>query len=113
MAEVPNRAGPTLITTTSTTIYTAGAASTWAILRSILMTNVTAFPVTVTVGIGTTNTDAASKRIVDTMTILADETVPISVFVPLAGSATTPDLVYAFTSVANAMTITLGLVTGP
>lgn len=113
MAEVPTRAGPTLVGTSPVTIYTAGAAGTWTIMRSIVLANVTANTITATVGIGTTNTDTAAKQIVPSVTVLANEVMTLDVFIPLAGHASTPDLVYADSNAASSLTVTLGLVTGP
>ncbi|MGI9016102.1 MAG: hypothetical protein ACR2HR_03185 [Euzebya sp.] len=114
MAEIPTRSGPTALAATTTTIKTAGAADTWVILRSILVTNTHTASVKVTVGVGTTNTDAAAKRLVSQMPLGVGETLEVLApgFVPLAGGAT-PDLLYALCDVAAGATITLGTVEGP
>ncbi len=115
MAEVPKRPGPTLLTTalTSQTIYTAPGTGTWGILREITIVNETTSPVSVTVGIGTSNTDAAGKRIVKSA-IVQPGTDPFSWggFLPIIGGST-PDLVYAVCDTANGATVTLGVVEGP
>lgn len=115
MAELPNGAGPTLLTTASTsqTIYTAGGASTWAILRTIHVACEHDTSCKITVGKGTSNTDAAGKRFVRAAQLLAGETWEWSGFLYLAGHASTPDLIYALTDQTNGATITLGVVTGP
>jgi hypothetical protein len=116
MAESPVRAGPTLLTTANTTqtIYTAGAVSTWAILREVTIINETTGLVKVTYGIGTTNTDAAGKRLLPVTFTLDPGGAPYTWggFIPLIGGST-PDLLYAMCDTANGATITLGLVTGP
>jgi hypothetical protein len=112
MAELPTRAGPTLLGTATATIATAGAASTWRIVRSILVANVTAAAVTVTVGVGTANADDAAKRILNAVSVPAGDTLEWAGFLPLLGGAT-PDLLYALCSVASGVTITVGLVDGP
>lgn len=116
MAESPKRAGPTLLTTANTTqtIYTAGGASTWGILRDITVANETTGLVSFSIGIGTSNTDAAGKRIVKSVTLQAGDP-PFSWggFIPLLGHATTPDLVYALCDTANGASVTLGIVEGP
>lgn len=114
MAEIPTRAGPTALATTTTTIKTAGAASTWVIVRSILATNVDTVARTVTVGIGTANTDTAAKRIANAVSILPGETLELlpSGYQVLTGGAT-PDLLYALCSAASAVNLTLGMVEGP
>lgn len=114
MAETPKRSGPTALSASSATIYTALGASTWSILRSIMLCNESATDVQVTVGVGTTNADAAGKRILRLVQVPSYQTVDYpSLFIPLAGHASTPDLVYGFASVASALTITLGVVEGP
>lgn len=112
MAESPVRAGPTLLTASSTTVYTAGAASTWSILRSVTVSNEYQQVVTVTLGIGTSNTDATSKHFARVELPLG-EVWEWNGAVPLMGHATTPDLIYAYASVASGATVTLGLVSGP
>jgi hypothetical protein len=111
VAETPVRAGPTLLTTanTSQTIYTN--ATTWTILRSFLIANETSSTVTVTVGVGTNNTDAAGKRLVLNASIDPGESLPSppGMMVPLAAT----DVVYALSNTANGATVTLGVVTGP
>lgn len=114
MAEIPTRAGPTALQTTTTTIKTAGGASTWVIIRSVLATNVDTVDRTVTVGIGTSNTDAAAKQIASAVTVKAHEVLELlpGGFEVLAGSATTPDLLYALCSANNSVNLTLGMVEG-
>lgn len=113
MAEVPTRAGPTLVGTSPVTIYTAGGAGTWTIVRSIVLANVTGSTIKATVGIGTSNTDAVSKWVVPSVDVLANEVLVLDVMVPLAGHASTPDLVYADANAASSLAVTLGVVTGP
>lgn len=115
MAESPLRAGPTLLTVaaTSQTILTAGAASTWFIVREIVVVNETAAAVAVTIGVGTTNTDAAGKRILKSQTIQPNDIWTWGGFIPLAGHASTPDLLYALTDTTNGATVTVGYVSGP
>ncbi len=85
------------------------------IVRSILIVNVHTAAITVTVGVGTANTDTAAKRIVSAMPLGIGETLEVLApgFLPLLGHATTPDLLYALCSVASGATITLGQVEGP
>ncbi len=109
MPEVPARAGPTALTAASQTIFTAGAAATYHVLRSIYVTNPTTGPIAVTVGIGTSDADTAAKRIASGLPLEAGQSVDLlgEGFIPLIGSAT-PDLLYALCSPAGA-TITLGM----
>lgn len=121
MAETPERSGPTLLTTASTsvTVHTAsGGAGTWDIVRSILVANLTSAEVKVTIGVGTSNTDTTAKRIASAVPILAGETADIpltekATFLVLKGHATTPDLIYAFCNTTNGATVTTSLVRGP
>lgn len=115
MAEAPSRSGPTLLTTaaTSQTITTAGGAGTWSILRTITVACVNLTAVNITLGIGTSNADTNAKRIVDTVTVQRGQTYEWSGYLPLLGSASTPDLLYALCDTANGATVTVGLVTGP
>lgn len=112
MAETPKRAGPTALTTASATIYTAGGAATWTILREVVLTNTGTVAINVKVGVGTTNTDTTAKRIIDQITVNPGEPFEWACFIPLAGHASTPDLVYALADSANG-NITLGVVEGP
>jgi hypothetical protein len=116
MAEAPVRGGPTLLTTanTSQTIITAGGAGTWTILRDITIVNETTGIVVVTYGIGTSNTDAAGKRLAKSIA-LQPGGLPFTWggFAPLIGSGSTPDLLYALCDTANGATVTIGAVTGP
>lgn len=116
MAESPTRAGPTLLTAanTSQTIYTAGGVSTWAILRSIIVANETDLTIKVSIGIGTSNTDAVGKRIVRQYEIPPNRAIDVleGKFIPLLGSGT-PDLLYAVCDTANGATVTVGHVSGP
>jgi hypothetical protein len=115
MAESPTRAGPTILTTANTTqtILTAGAASTWTIIRDITIVNEVTGVVVVTYGIGTANTDAAGKRLLKTVS-LQPSSLPYTWggFLPLIGGAS-PDLLYAMCDTASGATITIGAVTGP
>lgn len=115
MAETPTRSGPTALGTSTATIKTAGGAATWVLVRSIVVTNVHSAALTVTVGVGTSNTDTAAKRIASALPLAVGETVELLApgFLPLLGHATTPDLLYALCSVANGVTLTLGHVEGP
>jgi hypothetical protein len=114
MAEAPTRAGPTQITTTTTTIKTAGAGGTWVIVRSIIIANVASAAAAITIGVGTSNTDSAAKRIVSSMNLDVGQTLEVLApgFLPLLGGGS-PDLLYALCSIANGATITLGCVEGP
>jgi dihydrodipicolinate synthase/N-acetylneuraminate lyase len=107
VAETPTRAGGTLLTTSSQTLYTN--ATTWTILRHVVATNETAAQVTVTVGVGANNTDSAAKHILTAVPVQPGESLTFSTFVPLSGT----EVVYALCSAANGSTVTLGLVTGP
>lgn len=113
MPEAPARSGPTQITTTTTTIVTAGGANTWKLLRHIIIENEGTSAITATVGIGTSNTDAAGKRIFKNVPIGAGDSLTWDGFLPLMGHASTPDLLYALCSASNGATITVGMVTGP
>lgn len=112
MAETPDKAGPTQLTTSEATIVTAGAGSTWTLVRKIIITNVSNAPVNVTVGIGTTNTDTAAKRILDRVTIQPGTPFIEDGFSVLKGGAS-PDLLYAFADTGSAANIYVALVTGP
>lgn len=115
MSEVPTRPGPTALGTSTATIKTAGAANSWVIVRKILVTNVHTADVTVTVGVGTSNTDTAAKRIASAVTVPVNQTLDLleDGFLPLSGHASTPDLLYALCSVASGANITLGCIEGP
>jgi hypothetical protein len=116
VAETPVRSGPTLLTTANTTqtIITAGGAGTYTLIRDLTIVNETTGAVIVTYGIGTTNADAAGKHLLETLT-LQPGGLPFTWggFLPLIGSGTTPDLLYALCNTANGATITVGAVTGP
>lgn len=114
MAQTPDRAGPTLITAaaTSQTIYTAPSGGTnWAILRTILVASEVTDPVTFTIGVGTSNVDAAGKRLTYNTDLTQGQTWEWSGYLPLLGGG--PDLVYALCSVAGGVTVTVGVVEGP
>lgn len=116
MSESPVRGGPTLLTAANTpqTIVTAGGAATWTLLRDITITNETDSQVSVWLGIGTTNTDAAGKRLMRKVTIQPNgPPYTWGGLIPLIGHATTPDLLYAMCDTANGATVTVGAVTGP
>lgn len=112
MTETPNRAGPTQITNATTTIVTAAGAATYRIVRTIVITNSGASPITVTAGIGTSNVDTAAKRIFDAVPLQPGDVLEWSGFLPLLGGAS-PDLLYALCSVVTGATITVGTVDGP
>lgn len=115
MAESPARYGPTELTTANTpqTIITAGALNTWVIVRDITIVNETSGVVIVTYGIGTSNADAAGKRLLRQLS-LEPSSIPYTWggFLPLLGGSS-PDLLYAMCDTANGATITVGAVTGP
>lgn len=116
MAETPDRTLPALVAAanTSQTIYTAGGAGTWTIVRSLIVANVTTNPVVVSVGIGTTNTDTTAKRVVSGATIQPGESLnALPAFVTLKGHASTPDLLYAVCDTANGVSVMPNYVTGP
>lgn len=118
MAESPGRALPTLlaVANTSYTVLTAGGAGTWVLLRTLLIANELDAPIRVTVGLGTSNTDAAGKRIGRQFTLLPNEFVDVLDdvgFLVLLGHATTPDLVYAVGDQANCASVTPAYVSGP
>lgn len=116
MAEAPVRGGPTLLTTANTpqAIITAGGAATWTIVRDITIVNETSQVVVVSVGINTAATDAAGKRIIRQVSVQPGTT-PFTWggFLPLIGSGSTPDLLYAVCDTASGATVTVGAVTGP
>jgi hypothetical protein len=115
VAEAPARPGPAAVTAanTSQTVVVAGAAGTWEIIRDITIVNETDGLVTVTYGIGTTNTDAVGKRLLRKYG-LSPGGLPFSWggFLPLMGGSS-PDLLYIICDTANGATVTLGAVTGP
>ena len=117
MAETPDKAGPTVLTTSSQTIVTAGGASTWTLIRKLIVCNTTDAPVNVTIGIGTSNTDTDAKHIFDNVTVQPGVPLIEDGFAVLEGHASTPDLLYALmpssSSPAGALNIYLALVTGP
>lgn len=115
MAELPTRAGPTALTTSSATIKTAGGAGTWIIVRSIVATNVDTVERTVTVGVGTSNTDTDAKQIARGVPVPAGDAVQLlpNGFMVLAGHASTPDLIYALCSANDKVNLTVSMVEGP
>jgi hypothetical protein len=117
VAEIPTRGGtPTLLTTANTpqTILTAGASLTWTIIRDITIVNETSGVVIVTYGIGTSNADAAGKRLLKSFS-LSPGALPFTWggFLPLLGATSNPDLLYAECDTTNGATITVGAITGP
>ncbi len=115
MAETPTRVLPTALGTSTASIKTAGGASTWVIVRSIIICNIHTAAVTVNVGIATTNTDTDTTRIASGLSVAPGETIELISpgFVVLLGHASTPDILHALCSVANKATITLGMIEGP
>lgn len=114
MAELPIRAAIVTVGTAATAIYTAGAASTFLIVRNIHITNETAAQITFTLGIGTTLADAGTgRRFYSSIPIAANSALDWSGFLVVSGHATTPDIIYGLASVANAATVTLSGVSGP
>jgi hypothetical protein len=114
VAEVPKRGGPTLVGTTALTIYTAPTdVSKWSIMRTVLLVNETSGPIIVSAGIFTSASDAIGRRIASQVTIQSDENWEWTGFLPLNPHATTPDIVYAISSVASGLTATVGVVEGP
>lgn len=116
MAETPARSGPTALTTSSQTIVTAGGASTWTLLRKLVIANTGSVPVNVTVGIGTSNTDAAAKRLLNGIVVQPGESLIEDGFAVLLGNASTPDLLYALITPSTSQgsaTIYAATVTGP
>lgn len=121
MAESPARAGPTLVTAaaTSQTILTGPGATFWYLLREITVVNVAAQIVTFSLGIGTSNTDVSGKHWPFDNLQLVPNGQPTSLpadwagFMPLIGSGSTPDLLYAICDTANAIVVTIGYVSGP
>lgn len=114
MAVSPTRAGPTLVGTSATAIATAGAASTYRIIRYVIVANELDVSVKVTLGIYTSAADAAGRRIARANEIPANTEVEIGpLWMPLIGHASTPDILYAICDQASAATVTVGLVDGP
>jgi hypothetical protein len=107
MAEIPTRAGGTVLTTSSQTLYTN--ATTWTILRHAVFTNETANTVTVTLGVGSTNADTPAKHLLTAASVDPGESLVFNCFVPLSGT----EVVYALCNTTSGSTCTLGLVTGP
>ena len=112
MSESPNRAGPTLLSAANTPQQiVTGTSPNWPILREIIVVNETTGDVAITVGINTSSTDVAGKRITPPALVLhAGETFEWAGFLPLKGST---EQLYAQCSVANGATITVGYVDGP
>jgi hypothetical protein len=117
MAETPDRAGPTALTTSTATIVTAGLANTYTLIRKIAVTSTYISPITVAVGIGTSNTDTAAKRIFSDITVQPGQTIVEDGFQVLKGHASTPDLLYALVTgpagATSAANIYVAMVTGP
>lgn len=115
MAETPKRVLPTALGTSTASILTAGAASTWQVVRSIVVANIHTAAVTVNVGVATTNTDTDTTRIASALAIQPGETVELVApgMLVLQGHASTPDILHALCSVANKATITVSYVEGP
>lgn len=115
MAEAPKRVLPIALGTSTATILTAGAASTWQIVRSIIIANIHTAAVTVNVGVATTNTDTDTTRIASAVSVGVGEVVELVApgMVVLQGHASTPDILHALCSVANKATITVSYVEGP
>jgi hypothetical protein len=116
MTEIPDRSGPTALTTSSQTIVTAGGAATWTLVRKLVIANTGNAAVNITVGIGTTNTDTTAKQILPSVTIQPGQSLIEDGFAVLKGHASTPDLLYALLTPAastGAATIYAALVTGP
>lgn len=111
MAESPNRAGPTLLTVAGTAQSIVTATSTgWPILREIIVVNELTQDVTITVGINSSATDAAGKRISPpALTLHQGETFEWSGFLPLKSG----EVLYAVCGTNNGATITVGYVDGP
>jgi hypothetical protein len=88
-------------------IATAGAASTYVVIRSIIVANTHAtLDVKVTIGIDTAATSADAELIADGWTVAPGRTEAFSEFIVLNGHASTPDRIYALADTANAtMTI--------
>lgn len=115
MAEVPKRSGPAALTTSAAAQYTASTNPVlWSILRYISACNEDdTNEVLVTIGINTTLTDSAAKRIWRKVLVPANTTIEAEVFIPVRTNATTPDIVYALADVASRATLILGFVEGP
>lgn len=121
MAETPNRVLPVPLTTSTQTIYTAGGAGTWTVIRQIRVVCVDAVQVTVHYGIGTSNTDTAAKRIGDNVVVLSGKPYIDSGGddgpIVLKGHATTPDLLYALIAAGggdnNDANIYVSVIEGP
>lgn len=114
MAETPKRVLPTALGTSTATILTAGGASTWQVVRSILIANIHTAAVTVNVGIATSNTDTDTTRIASALPVGVGETIELlSAPLIMQGHASTPDILHALCSVANKATITVSYIEGP
>lgn len=97
---------------TGTTIITAGGSG-WTLVRDLTLCNETNGPVTVSLGMGTTNTDAVGKRQEKSLTLQpGDPSYKWAGVWVLAGGGS-PDLLYVVCDTANGVTVTLGAVTGP
>jgi hypothetical protein len=117
MAESPGRTLPTLLTTANSpvTVVTAGGAGAYTIVRSLIVANEVDSPVRVTVILGTSNTDAAGKRLLRQFTILPNKTEDVleGRYLPLMGHASTPDLLAVLCDTASGASVTAGYITGP
>lgn len=100
MARTPTKlAGPAQLTNSAATFYDPPAGG--AIIRNIFVSNPGGGSQrTFTISIGT---DAAGKRIYDTITIEAGEVKNIHCYIPLADA----DIIQAFASVNSAVVLTL------
>ena len=113
MAEAPARSGPSSIGASAAAIYTAGGASTWAIMRSFVVTNSDTVPRWFTLGIHTSAADSQPKRIANRIQLQPNQQYIWEGFLPLLGHASTPDILYGLAEVADQITISIGLLTGP
>lgn len=103
MTDTAKQIGPTQLTTSAATVYTAGASG--GILRSIHVQNASGSDVTFTLSIGT---DAAAKRMWDAVTIRANGgTLDWTGFHPLTTAST---VVQAKASANSALVITGGAI---
>lgn len=112
MAESPTRNGPTAVPAATTAIKTMGASG-WAIVRSILATNVDTVPRSITVGIHTAAADAAGRRIASAVVVPPNDAIELlEKPLHLLGGGS-PDVLYALCSSASAINITTSQVEGP
>lgn len=96
--------GPALLTATAATTYTVPAATT-TVLRSIHVSNVTANAVGLTLTIGTW-VSGGSKDLYTALLIPANGSLDWSGFIVMA----TTEIMQAFASVTNALTLTVSAV---